>query len=348
MRALLGVELTTDEVMDAYCRLQFEPVLKGDAIECTIPSARLNVNVEVDLIEEAIRVIGYARVPLRDEISIRVTPPEPDAKVMELIRRTVIASGYYESITFTWISDNLLESFRPAEAKSLLKADVRIRKADAHLRPSILPGLLESVFRNQSVGNGQVKLFETGSTFWADASGNVVERRRLSMVGSDDEHEVRGAIEVLLSKLDKTREVAVRPADAAGYEKGEAGEVLWGGQVVGRIGRIASAVCDRLSLRGKPFAAELELDALIRGCQHVPQLVHLPKFPAVSRDVSLIVSETVRYSQIESLVAAPRSTHRDPGSAPRRGGRSCREPPRRGYSRRTGSARGRCRRVLRW
>ena len=205
-------------------------------------------------------------------------------------------------ITFTWTSDNLVEPFRPAEAASLLRADVRIRKADAHLRPSILPGLLESLFRNQSVGNGQVKLFEMGSTFWYDGAGNVVEKRRLALVGSEDEHEVRGAVEQLLAKLDGRRAISVEPRDSAGFGQGVAGVVLWGGKSVGRIGRVAKNVCDTLSLRTRPFAAELELTMLVNECQHVPQLVHLPKFPAVRRDVSLIVGDNVRYEQIEKVV----------------------------------------------
>jgi phenylalanyl-tRNA synthetase beta chain len=302
MSKVLGIELPVQEVMDAYTRLGFAPVLKGEVIECTVPSVRLDINIEEDLIEEAIRVIGYGRVPLRDEIAIRVMPPELDAKATNLVRETMIAGGYFESLTFTWVSDNLAGAFKPAEAASLLRADTRIRKADAHLRPSILPGLLESAFRNQSVGNGQVKLFETGSTFWYNAAGKVVERRRLALVGSDDEHEVRGVVEQVLAKLDKTLAVQVELKDAPGFEKGLAGAVLWGSMRVGTIGRIDPAICERLSLRSRPFAAELELTTLVEHCQHVPQLVHLPRFPAVRRDLSLVVAESVRYEQIEKLV----------------------------------------------
>jgi len=302
MKALLGVELPVDEVMEAYRRLRFAPIRKGDVIECTVPSARLDINIEADLIEEAIRVIGYGRVPVRDEISIRVTPPEPDAKALDLVRRTMIAAGYYEAITFSWASDELVGAFRPIEAAALLRADANIRKADAHLRPSILPGLIEAAARNQSVGNGQVKLFETGSVFWHDAAGEVVEKHMLAVLGSDDEHEVRGAVALAMAKLDRTREVKVLPADSPGMERGVAGEILWGGRTIGRIGRIDKAICDQLSLRGRPYGAEMNLASLIEGCQHVPQLMHLPRFPAVERDVSLIVAEGVRYAQIESLL----------------------------------------------
>lgn len=302
MKALLGIELPADEVMDVYARLGFAPSLAEGVIRCAIPSWRLDLNIEADLIEEAIRVIGYGRVPVREEISIQVAPPEPDARAMELIRQSLVSAGYFESITFSWASDALVDRFRPAEAVTLLRADPRIRKADAQLRPSILPGLLEAVAHNQSVGNGQVRLFETGSTFWCDAAGKVVEKRRLALVGGEDEHEVRGAIEMLLEKLDRQRVVTVRPADHTGYGAREAGQIYWGSELVGTIGRVDAGTCDKLSLRSRPVAAELELSTLVAGCQHVPQLVPLPKFPAVRRDVSLIIDESIRYEQIAALV----------------------------------------------
>lgn len=302
LKQVLGVEFTVDEVTRALTRLGLNPVMSGDAFEVVAPSNRLDLNIEVDLIEEVARILGYDRVPVREEISIRLTPPETDAMAMQLIRNSMIAAGYYESITFTWCSDTVKDAFTPSEARCLLRADVRIRKADAHLRPSILPGLLESVARNENVGNGQVKLFETGSVFWADAQGAVVEKRRLSLVGSDDLHEVRGAVETLLAKLDRSKALRVIPADAPGYAKRASGRLEWDGKPIGAIGQIDPKVADALSVRSRPCAAELDLVALIDACQHVPQLHALPRFPAVRRDLSLILGEAVKFEQVQTLV----------------------------------------------
>jgi len=299
---VLGITFTPDEVMAALTRLHMAPLQKGEVYEVLVPSNRLDLAIEVDLVEEVARVIGYDRVPVREEISIRLTPPEPHLRAMEVLRQSLIASGYYESITFTWVSDAARDVFTPREAKCLLRADARIRKAEAHLRPSIIPGLLESVARNENVGNGQVKLFETGSVFWCDTASAVVEKRKVALVGSDDIREVRGAVETLLGKLDRARAVRVVPADFPGYEKGAAGRVEWGSEAVGVIGKVDAAVADRLTVRSRPCAAELDLPALITGCQHVPQLSHLPRFPAVRRDLSLIVREQTRYEQLESLI----------------------------------------------
>src|SRR5687767_1152036 len=215
LRQVLGVDLPPQEVVEAFRRLRFSPVLAGERIDVTVPSHRLDLNIEVDLVEEAARVIGYDRVPVRDEISIRVTAPEPAARAAEVVRSTLVAAGYFEAVTFGFVSDALAGDFLPpeADAKSPLpKVDPMVRKADAALRPSILPGLLEAVRRNEAAGTAGAKLYEIGSTFWnRPGAGGVEEKQRLGLVGGDDVREVRGAVEKLLARLDAGRAVRVVP-----------------------------------------------------------------------------------------------------------------------------------------
>jgi phenylalanyl-tRNA synthetase beta chain len=311
LKQILGVEFPPDVVVDALNRLRLQPVLRNDHVECTIPSYRLDLNIEVDLVEEVARVVGYDKVPVRDAISIRVTPPNPAADAMETVRQTLIGGGFFEAITFTFASDLLAGDFTPAGAHAaapLLRAQHTVRKADAHLRPSILPGLLESVRHNETAAGIEPRLFEIGSTFWRDAAGNPVERRRLAIVGGNDLGEVRGAVESLLRRLDAGRAVAVVPDSRAGFAAAASGRVEWGGVAIGYLGRIDRTVAGKLSLREIPAAAELDLEPLLAGMQHVPQLRPLPKFPAVRRDLSLVVPEPTRYEKIESLIrgAQPR------------------------------------------
>jgi phenylalanyl-tRNA synthetase beta chain len=177
-----------------------------------------------------------------------------------------------------------------------------VRKSDARLRPSLIPGLLESVRRNESVGTANAKLFETGAVFGTDAAGKVEERRILGIVGGDDLHDTRGAVEALLNKLDAARAIEITPQDHPGYAKGAAGRITWGGTPIGHLGRIDRKIAEKLSLRELPTAAELDVTALIDHTQHVPQLRPLPRFPAVRRDITLDLAEDVRYEALESLV----------------------------------------------
>ena len=302
LERVLGVELSTQRIVDALRRLKLAPVLKDERIEVTVPSHRLDLNIEVDLVEEVARVVGYDAIPVRDEIAIRLAPPDPAGEVLETIRTVLVSGGYFESVTFGWVSDLLAADFTPPEAIGLPRADASVRKADASLRPSILPGLLESVRRNENAGTPDARLFEIGSTFWIAPGGTIDERRRVALVGSPDLREVRGVVELLLNRLDPNRDVRIVPDTRPGYSRAAAGRIEWGEQIVGYLGKIDRAVSDKLGLRDVPAAAELELLPLVEGAQRVPQQKPLATFPAVRRDLSLVVPETMRYEQIESLI----------------------------------------------
>jgi phenylalanyl-tRNA synthetase beta chain len=299
LKQLLGIDVPPNDVVAALQRLQLAPKLSGDAVAVTVPSWRLDLNIEVDLIEEVARVIGYDQVPVRDTVSIRLTPPEPWQRAMESIRETLVAAGYFEAVTFSFVSDALAGDFVPAAAQSLPRADAAVRKSDARLRPSLLPGLLEAVRHNETNGTPEAKLFETGATFWNTADG-VDERRRVGLVGSSELREVRGAVEAILQRLDRTRELKVIPDQRRGYAT--CARIEWGGETIGHVGRVDRAIVDKLGLHHTPAAAELELAPLLAGAQLVPQLKPLPRFPSIRRDLSLILGESTRYEQVESLI----------------------------------------------
>ena len=304
LKQVLGIDLPADQVIDALRRDHLQPMLRGESVECTIPSYRLDLNLEIDLVEEVARIVGYDKVPTRDEISIRLAPPDPSADALESIRSTLVAGGYFESVTFSFVSDALAGDFIPAGAdksKPLMRAQHAVRKADANLRPSILPGLLESIRHNESAGVVGPRLFEIGSTFWNDAAGNPVERRKVALVGGDLPT-VKGVVEELLRRLDRTRSLSVIPEPQTGFARGACGRVEWAGKPIGWLGKIDRTVADKLSLREIPAGAELELEPLLAGMQHVPQLKPLPRFPAVRRDVSLVMPESTRYEKLEALI----------------------------------------------
>jgi phenylalanyl-tRNA synthetase beta chain len=302
LQQVVGVEFPAQQVVEAFARLRMNPILRGERIDVAVPSYRLDLNLEIDLVEEAARLIGYQHIPEREQISIRVAPANLTQKATEMIRSVLIAGGYFEAMTLSFVTDELAKSFLPPEAAALLRADARVRKADAQLRPSLLPGLLEAVRRNETTGTAGAKLFETGNTFWLDSTGKVDERHRLALVGSVDYRAVRGIVETLTDRLDSHRKLHITPADRPGFAAGACGKIEWSGEHLGYIGKVDRALAGQLSLRELPIVAELELAVLVKGAQHVPQLHPLPRFPAVRRDLSLVVSEATRYQQMESIV----------------------------------------------
>jgi phenylalanyl-tRNA synthetase beta chain len=121
-------------------------------------------------------------------------------------------------------------------------------------------------------------------------------------VGSGDLHEVRGAVELLLNQLNADLPIAIVPDRRSGFSPSACGRIEWAGVPIGFLGLIDRPAVDALSLRHRPAAAELELSALLQRAQHVPQLHPLPRFPAVRRDLSLLVAETMPYEKIIATI----------------------------------------------
>ena len=303
LAALLGIEIPSASAIDALTRLGLPAKLNGDRIDVSVPSRRADLNIEADLIEEVARINGYDKIPIRDQILIRLVPPEPNRQILDTIRSSLVGSGYFEAITVTFVTDQLARDFVP-ESAALPRTDPMVRKADGQLRPSLLPGLLEALRRNESAGNGGVALYEVGSTFTLDANSKVDERRRLALADAGQGlRELRGVIESLLTGLDSSRDIRVKPTSQAGYDPGACGVIEWGGKPVGYLGRIAPGVAATIDLRAAPVAAELDLPALIDGAQLVPQLRALPRYPAVQRDLSFVISESLRFEEINRVIS---------------------------------------------
>jgi phenylalanyl-tRNA synthetase beta chain len=300
LKQILGIELPTDQVIQAFTRLGLSPVRNGDRIETTVPSHRLDITAEIDLIEEAARVLGYDRIPTRHEISIQLAPPDPRSITVDTICQTLVAGGYFEAVTFGFVSDALRTDF----GSSNLRADSSVRKADASLRPSLLPGLLEAVRLNEANGTPSAKLFEIGATFRNAGAAIIDERRKVALVGGEELRETRGIVEAILHKLDADRTLEIRPDNSPGFARHGGGQILWAGEPIGFLGKIDPAVSGKISLRHTPVAAELELAPLLAAHRHVPQLKELPKFPPVRRDLSLIVPASLPFGKIDTLIRA--------------------------------------------
>ena len=225
LRRVLGVEIPRERVLDALTRLRLQPALADNRVDVTVPSNRLDLNVEIDLIEEVARVVGYDTVPVREEIAIRLAPPDPAAKALARIHQTITAGGYFEAVTFSFVSDLLATDFVPPtrSPQPLPHVDPVVRRADGSLRPSLLPGLLEAVRRNHAAGVHDAHLYEIGSVFWNDDDSKLQERRRIALVGGTDLRALRGVIDATLAALDPRRAIAVHPDHAPGYARGASG-----------------------------------------------------------------------------------------------------------------------------
>ncbi|MHC4573660.1 MAG: phenylalanine--tRNA ligase subunit beta [Planctomycetota bacterium] len=301
---LLGVEMPQEEVVRILSALGYEPRRRDDLTVCTVPFWRSDVYREVDLIEEVARVYGYNKVPVEHKIKIEVVPADARQKLAQSIGTYLNGCGFYETVTVGFVDNSVAELFAGGEAKGHLAVQDVSRKTANLLRQTLIGSLLGVLKTNVNAKNLPCRIFEISDTFAPrrERSGGLpVEEAKLTLVCDSDLRDLRGVIEGLVKTIDRTCETVFRPTDLVWAQTGA--EIVVNGKVVGTAGVVSEAVKDRFDFKElTPVAAELEFEQLLV-LQSGPVTVKpIPRFPAIERDLSIIVGEGVSWAEIVDVV----------------------------------------------
>jgi phenylalanyl-tRNA synthetase beta chain len=306
---ILGITIPAERAVEILARLHFQPQLQGEVIACTVPSHRLDIEREIDLLEEVARVYGYGHIPTLDRV-VHAVQPEPAAeKAARLIKSTLVAAGFSETITVTFIGKADAEAFLPAGARGIPLAHGGWK--GEVLRTSLFPSLLAVRRTNQHAGTSDARLFEVSERFWQEgvaAQSAPTQQRVLTILGNSVA-EVRGALEAVLERLNVQAKLVVTPSaggTAAYFAGGVAGEVsveVAGRSVkLGGLGQFTQELQKKYDLRQAVCGAEVLYEPLIELFQPVRRARPLPRFPGVKRDLSVVVDEAVRWSEVEAAL----------------------------------------------
>ncbi|MCZ6834881.1 MAG: phenylalanine--tRNA ligase subunit beta [Planctomycetota bacterium] len=300
-RKIMGVPIPDDTMVDALDRLGFDPRLEGERIECTVPIHRLDVEREIDIIEEVGRVFGHDNIPMKDAIEIRVAPPQPTIEARSAVSDVLVGMGFVESVTHTLVPEKHATLFL-SPGTTPLRVDDDRAKAWPILQPSVLPSLLRVRASNHANGVERLKLFQGASTFWRTQEGHH-ESIRLGMVlDLENEHDglrpVRGVIErIVRLLLGPDAQVDVRPDDSVPWFT-PAAEVSAGGRVIGHMGVLPKKLVSQFELDMPLLGAELDLQEFYATYPPDKEAHRLPAFPAITRDVSAIVDESLAWNDL--------------------------------------------------
>jgi phenylalanyl-tRNA synthetase beta chain len=307
-RALMGVPLETEQMVEWLRILEFQPRVDEDLIRCVVPTHRLDIEREIDLVEEVGRMMGHDTLPVRETIEIRLAPPQATELGRRALCETLVGMGFVETVTHSLVARPAAEAFLLPHTEAVrLEGEAAGRsQADSVLQPSLLPGLLRVLAHNHDNGVRNLKLFESASVFLRSDQEHR-EQRMLALV-ADLEHfddglrPLRGVVERLTEQLlGPDTDVAVETDDTAGWLSPGA-VVNIGGRTVGRIGILTPEVGRTLGLNDPVAMAELELEPLIEHYPPQTQAHALPAYPAVERDISAMVDEDVSWRQLRAAV----------------------------------------------
>ena len=302
IRRMLGIDLASDEVTRIFEGLGF--VIEADAQAgtwvCTAPSWRFDMGREADLLEEIARIYGYDNIPVEPVRSApSVSTPLEAATPQSVIRQRLVARGFNEAITFSFVSPELQElidpDVQPVALKNPISSDLAV------MRTSLIPGLLGAAAHNMNRQQTRVRLFEIGLRFMPGEQlaqtpmlalllcGRRMPEGWSSSAESVDFFDMKGEIEALLQAADQT--LTFRSAVRPGLHDGQTAEVLLGDEVVGIMGRIHPLTASHMNLPEQTLVAELTLFSVIG--RALPDYEEISKFPEVRRDIALLVSREI-------------------------------------------------------
>ncbi|MEQ9319725.1 MAG: phenylalanine--tRNA ligase subunit beta [Polyangiaceae bacterium] len=317
MVSLLGLDIPMDRATTILERLGCDVGRSSespDELTVTAPSFRPDLGREEDVIEEVMRVNGIDDVPATPRAVVPKTGrSRPDTR--GLAREAAAQLGLSEALTYGFVAPWELEALGAPAACVRLKNPLTEERSV--MRTSLLPGLLDALKRARRHGVSDVRLFTVGRTFVPALEGPLpLERLGLAAVlagerqnGLDkpqplDVYDAKGLAEELVSRITK-RQVTVRGADRAVaphlHPRG-LGELVVDDRRVGVFGPLHPDVVDRFDLDGPALAIELDLGAIEGLGRVVPQFRPIPVLPAVSRDLALLVDETVIAGDLETTI----------------------------------------------
>jgi phenylalanyl-tRNA synthetase beta chain len=338
VKALTGLEVGTDEMVRILLALGFlhrdamaslgagenaaSGAVKGRSLTFIVPTWRVDVEREEDLVEEVARHAGYEKITTELPGSNIAGEYQPSERKRRALRRALVASGFDEAISFSFIDAAHDERFEflpdfvsgdDVESR-FVKLTNPIIEGVTRMRPTLLSGMLDAVRHNLNHGTRDVRLFETGRVFAANPERGKLPREREAFalvvtgmateagrVGSQREldfYDLKGALESVVETMN-LKPLRCEAAQVKHLRDGQAARMMKAdGQAVGSIGRLDETVAALYKFRQAVYVAEVDLSALLE-MEEMPVLYSpLSRYPSIGRDVSLLVGRRVTLSEM--------------------------------------------------
>ncbi len=303
LNKVLGVEIPPQETVKILSRLSFQPQQKDDLISCSVPSWRSDIYREIDLIEEVARLYSYNKIPTERKIQIQVVPVDSRQKLAASIGAYLNGCGFYETINVAFVDNSIAGLFVAEDSSEHLGVKDASRKSANLLRQMLLPSLLAVLKTNLNAKNIPCRIFEIADTFapTGEASALPIEKTKLAIACDSSFPILRGVVDGLIKSINRDAAVVFEPADLLWAQTGA--QIIANSQLIGVAGIISQAVKDKFDFKDvTPSAAELDFELLSALQSGAIKVKPIPKFPAIERDLSIIVAESVSWADIAAAV----------------------------------------------
>ncbi len=306
IRAFLGAEISDGFMIDALSRLDIK--VDTEKAEILPPSYRMDIECEADVAEEVARIYGYDKIPstlIGGETTMGGL--NRNQTLTNKLKAALVGQGFYEILTYSFTSPKSLDMINAGEE---LRKNIEIMNPlgedTSVMRTTSATSMLEVLARNYNHKNKDVRLFELATVYLADKlplEKLPTEKKIITMgaYGSIDFYEFKGAVEEVLDVMG-VKDVSFDTAELNPiYHPGKSADVYINRKKVGTIGEVHPEVSENYGL-GETYLGEIDLDSVLNGSGGGIKYKQICRFPAVTRDIAMLVDDDVKAADIESII----------------------------------------------
>ncbi len=296
----ISADIPGEEMQDILERLGIETNVCGDEMHCVLPDWRGDIDGEADLSEEVLRLYGYEHIPSTLMTGVTMAGMRSDAqRLSDQVKRMLVDMGFYEAMTFSFISPKWLGQlglsandarYNPIVLRNPLGEDTSV------MRTTLVPSMLSTLSTNINRGNASGKLFELAPVFMKRGAHELPDEHRMLCLGMYGENVDFYALKDAVCCLAAVFGLKLRALSGGDgyYHPGRKALLMDGDTRICQMGEIHPDVAVTFGIeKTRVYVAELDMNALMATRREIPPVKALPRFPAVSRDLALVVDESV-------------------------------------------------------
>lgn len=308
---LLGVNVPMDQFINILESLEFKcNLVSSEVLELEVPTFRLDITEDADILEEIARIYGYDNIPSASlEGNATAGVKTEKQKFIDNVKSNSIACGLNEILTYSFVSPRGVDKINlPAddEKRNFVKIMNPLGEETSVMRTTLIPNMLDVISTNISHKVEEVSAFECGNTF-IPQEGLPIETKKycVGMYGKEvDFFVLKGVIESVLNNVGlKGYEIEPETTNLT-FHPGRCAKIVYNNIYIGTFGELHPNVIENYNLGQRVYVAEINIDTVFENLNLTKSYNPLPKYPSTSRDIALIVKDEVFVKQIEDIIKA--------------------------------------------
>lgn len=305
----IGVDIPMDEFIKILTDLEFKcNLVSEDELVLEVPYFRLDIEQEADIFEEIARIYGFSNIPsiqLRGNTTAGIKTDKQ--KYLDKVSNTAISCGLYETLTYSFVSPKGLDKIRVPEDSKLrdvVKLINPLGEDTSIMRTTMIPNMMDVLYTNISRNIDEVSIFELGHVFTPEDMAGVEETRLCIGLSSKDVDffTLKGIVEKIFERTGLKNVVYSADKTNTSFHPGRCANIVVDGKIIGSMGEIHPLVAENYGINKRVYIAEINMDLAYTLSDPTIVFKPLPKYPAVTRDIALLVSDDVEVGNIEACI----------------------------------------------